>query len=212
MKDYYVVLGVPRNENLRGIREAYRQLAKRYHPDRAGQEGSTAFRDLVEAYAALSDLEQRSRLDRSLQRAEGRLDIAPDTIVFDDDLPPEPLAPAPVSLMRGFSRVRPSREEIPRSRPQQPAHDTRTQRRADRGARRGAGAIRRGAGSRRRGAARRPRFPDVPGLCWRARRTLGVPLLHLRRPRRGRGRGPPPGLDFAGERRTASYSRCHCTR
>ena len=112
MKDYYVVLGVPRNESPRGIREAYRQLAKRSHPDRAGQEGITEFRDLVEAYGALSDLEQRSRLDRSLQRVEGRLDVAPDTIVFEHDLPPEPLAPAPVSLMRGFSRMRPSREEI----------------------------------------------------------------------------------------------------
>jgi hypothetical protein len=112
MKDYYVVLGVPRNESPRGIREAYRQLAKRYHPDRAGQEGSTALREVVAAYEALSDREERSRLDRGLQRAEGRLDVAPDTIVFDDDLPPEPLAPAPVSLMRDFRCVRPSSEEI----------------------------------------------------------------------------------------------------
>jgi hypothetical protein len=112
MKDCYVVLGVPRNESPRGIREAYRQLAKRYHHDRAGGEASTTFRDVVEAYEALSDQERRSRLDRGLRRVEGRLDVAPDTIVFGDDLPPEPLAPEPVSLMRGFKHMRPSGEEI----------------------------------------------------------------------------------------------------
>ena len=112
MKDYYVVLGVPRNEDPHGIREAYRQLAKRYHPDRAGPEASTAFREVVEAYEALSDPERRSRFDRSLRRAEGRLDVAPDTIVLDDEPPPEPLSPEPVSLMRGFRRMYPSRDEI----------------------------------------------------------------------------------------------------
>jgi molecular chaperone DnaJ len=112
MKDYYVVLGIPRNESPRGIREAYRQLAKRYHPDRAGPEASTEFRDVGEAYEALSDPDRRLRFDRGLRRAEGRLDVAPDTIVLDDEPPPEPLSPEPVSLMRGFRRMHPSREEI----------------------------------------------------------------------------------------------------
>ena len=112
MKDYYVVLGIPRNEDPHGIREAYRQLAKRYHPDRAGPEASTAFREVVEAYEALSDPERRSRFDRSLRRTEGQLDVAPDTIVLDDEPPPEPLSPEPVSLMRGFRRMQPSRDEI----------------------------------------------------------------------------------------------------
>jgi len=112
MKDYYVVLGIPRNEDPRGIREAYRQLAKRYHPDRARPEASTAFREVVEAYEALADPERRSRFDRSLRRTEGRLDVAPDTIVLDDEPPPEPLSPEPVSLMRGFRRMHPSREDI----------------------------------------------------------------------------------------------------
>jgi hypothetical protein len=47
-----------------------------------------------------------------LRRAEGRLDVAPDTIVLDDEPPPEPLSPEPVSLMRGFRRMHPSREDI----------------------------------------------------------------------------------------------------
>ena len=113
MKNYYLVLGVPRDEqDQRGIRDAYRQLAKQYHPDRAGPEGATAFRDVVEAYEVLSHDEQRALHDQGLRRAESRLDVAPDSIVLADDVPPEPLAPVPVSIPRGFGHVGPSPEEL----------------------------------------------------------------------------------------------------
>jgi molecular chaperone DnaJ len=110
MKDYYLVLGVPRREKPQAIREAYRQLAKRYHPDRAGPEGNTAFREIVEAYEVLRDEERRAFHDRGLRRAEGRLDVAPDTIV--QDVPAEPLAPDPMSIPHRFRRVHPSPEEL----------------------------------------------------------------------------------------------------
>jgi DnaJ-class molecular chaperone len=113
MKNYYLVLGVPRDEqDPRGIRDAYRQLAKHYHPDRAGPEGATALRDVIEAYKVLSHDEQRALHDQGLRRAEGRLDVAPDSIVLADDEPPEPLAPVPVSIPRGFRHVGPSPEEL----------------------------------------------------------------------------------------------------
>src|SRR5262249_47720148 len=112
MKDYYVVLGIPRNEDPHGIREAYRQLAKRYHPDRAGPEASTAFREVVEAYDAPSALGPGSRFDRGLRRTEAQRAVARDTTVLDDEPPPDPLSPEPVSLMRGFRRMHPSRDEI----------------------------------------------------------------------------------------------------
>ena len=35
-KDYYLILGIPRSESATGIRAAYRDLAKRHHPDVAG--------------------------------------------------------------------------------------------------------------------------------------------------------------------------------
>jgi len=35
-KDYYLVLGVPREESFGGLQAAFRESAKRYHPDRAG--------------------------------------------------------------------------------------------------------------------------------------------------------------------------------
>ncbi len=44
--DYYVILGVSRTESTSGIREAFRDLVKRYHPDRVGPQGARFFRTL----------------------------------------------------------------------------------------------------------------------------------------------------------------------
>jgi molecular chaperone DnaJ len=41
-KDYYAILGVSPMESPSGIREAFRELAKRYHPDRIGPQGTPA--------------------------------------------------------------------------------------------------------------------------------------------------------------------------
>jgi|GEM_PF-3247931 len=60
MKDHYLILGVTRDASPAQIREAYRQLAKRYHPDVAGPEHTAAFREIAEAYTALSDATGRS--------------------------------------------------------------------------------------------------------------------------------------------------------
>jgi hypothetical protein len=65
-KDYYAVLGVPRNESPEGIRAAFHDLALRHHPDRAGPQGTPAFRDVLEAYRVLSDPVQRRRHDATL--------------------------------------------------------------------------------------------------------------------------------------------------
>jgi DnaJ-class molecular chaperone len=40
LKNYYVVLGVHRGENAKGIRAAYKDLAKQFHPDRIGEQGN----------------------------------------------------------------------------------------------------------------------------------------------------------------------------
>ena len=67
-KDLYSTLGVTRTESLRGIREAFRKLAKRYHPDRAGQRGTPKFQEILNAYTVLSDPEKRKRYNDSLAR------------------------------------------------------------------------------------------------------------------------------------------------
>jgi molecular chaperone DnaJ len=77
-KNYYTILGVLPTESARGIREAFRELAKRYHPDRVGPQGTRLFQDIVEAYQVLSDPERRQYYTQSLRHAEGRADMQPE--------------------------------------------------------------------------------------------------------------------------------------
>jgi DnaJ-class molecular chaperone len=70
IKDYYLILGVSRDESPEGIRAAFRQLAKRYHPDRAGAESTAEFQQIVEAYEVLSDPARRAQHNRHLAAEE----------------------------------------------------------------------------------------------------------------------------------------------
>src|ERR1700733_12890727 len=64
-KDYYAVLGVPRDADQDTIRRAYRKLARKYHPDlNADSDAEDKFKELGEAYEVLSDPEKRERYDR----------------------------------------------------------------------------------------------------------------------------------------------------
>jgi molecular chaperone DnaJ len=65
-KDYYVLLGVPRDASLQTIKRAYRRLAKRLHPDAAEASSADAFRELQLAYETLSDADRRRRYDEAL--------------------------------------------------------------------------------------------------------------------------------------------------
>src|SRR2546426_11961101 len=69
-KSYYLTLGVPRSENTEGIRQAFREIVKRYHPDRVGSERLRFFQEIVEAYHVLADPERRRDYDRGLSHAE----------------------------------------------------------------------------------------------------------------------------------------------
>lgn len=69
-KDYYLILGVSRTETIEGIRTAFRDLAKKYHPDRAGQETTRFFQEITEAYCILSDSEKRKSYNEHLQQLE----------------------------------------------------------------------------------------------------------------------------------------------
>ena len=55
MRDYYDVLGVSPDAGADEIKRAYRQLARRYHPDISGDERGTAFLEAAHAYEILND-------------------------------------------------------------------------------------------------------------------------------------------------------------
>ncbi len=63
-RDYYVVLGVAKDASEGEIKRAFRELARRLHPDVNPHDDGERFREINEAYAVLSDKDARSRYDR----------------------------------------------------------------------------------------------------------------------------------------------------
>jgi DnaJ homolog subfamily C member 3 len=69
-KDYYKILGVPRDADERDIKRTYRKLTKEHHPDKAQargvpkEEAEKKMAAINEAYETLSDPELRARVDR----------------------------------------------------------------------------------------------------------------------------------------------------
>lgn len=111
-RNFYVVLGVPANESSAGIRRAFRELALRYHPDRAGAQGTQYFQELAQAYDVLSDPERRASYDEGLRHG-GEFELPTRPPVWPA-MPsePEPLVPGWVSLLRDFWVTQPSADEV----------------------------------------------------------------------------------------------------
>ena len=64
-RDYYEVLGVDRDATAEEIKDAFRELALRYHPDRSTEpDAEERFKEIAAAYAVLSDPERRTTYDR----------------------------------------------------------------------------------------------------------------------------------------------------
>ena len=65
-RDYYEVLGVDRGADDATLKKAYRQLAKKYHPDMnpGDKEAEAKFKEATEAYGVLSDPEKRRQYDQ----------------------------------------------------------------------------------------------------------------------------------------------------
>jgi len=65
-KDYYKILGVPRNATEKEIKQAFRRLARKYHPDvnPGDPEAEARFKEINEAYEVLSDPEKRAKYDQ----------------------------------------------------------------------------------------------------------------------------------------------------
>lgn len=71
-KNYYIILGVSRDADLETIKRAYRELAKKYHPDKTcgHEEHTERFKEVNEAYQVLSDEAKRAAHDRELAARE----------------------------------------------------------------------------------------------------------------------------------------------
>ncbi len=71
MRDYYEVLGVSPDAGAAEIKRAYRQLARRYHPDISGDERGAAFLEVSRAYQVLTDPDRRRSYDARLRAGTG---------------------------------------------------------------------------------------------------------------------------------------------
>lgn len=65
-RDYYEVMGVPKNASDDEIKKAFRKLAKKYHPDLnpGDKEAEAKFKEINEAYEVLSDKDKKARYDQ----------------------------------------------------------------------------------------------------------------------------------------------------
>ena len=64
-RDYYEILGVPKTASAEDLKQAFRNLARKYHPDVSQEEhAEERFKEINEAYAVLSDEQKRAAYDR----------------------------------------------------------------------------------------------------------------------------------------------------
>jgi molecular chaperone DnaJ len=111
-KDYYMTLGIPRTESPSGIRAAFRELVKRYHPERVGWQGARFFQDIVNAYQVLSGPEKRRLYDQGLSHAEGKSKGRSEVIIADTGNRTMSDVPDLLPLLRGFETICPPFEQL----------------------------------------------------------------------------------------------------
>ncbi|KAF0106873.1 MAG: molecular chaperone DnaJ [Anaerolineaceae bacterium] len=83
-RDYYEILGVPRNASADDIKSAFRKLARQYHPDVSKEaDAEEKFKEINEAYGILSDPQKRARYDQFGRAGLGEMNGMPDYATMD---------------------------------------------------------------------------------------------------------------------------------
>ncbi|MBL7910093.1 MAG: DnaJ domain-containing protein [Bacteroidia bacterium] len=74
-KNYYQILAVKLSANIEEIKKAYRELAKKFHPDKnqGDKEVEEKFKEISSAYETLSDVQKRAAYDLKLEEENIRL-------------------------------------------------------------------------------------------------------------------------------------------
>jgi curved DNA-binding protein len=77
-KDYYSILGVPRDASTDAVKRAYRRLARKYHPDVSKEPNAEErFKEVNEAYEVLKDPQKRAAYDRLGESWQAGQEFAP---------------------------------------------------------------------------------------------------------------------------------------
>jgi curved DNA-binding protein CbpA len=86
VRNHYLLLGIPPDASQRQIKSVYRNLAKRFHPDRnkGSEAAAELFRQVNDAYRVLSDPKRRTRYDQQLKQQQEK-DAAASTSSRDKD-------------------------------------------------------------------------------------------------------------------------------
>ena len=112
-KSYFAILGISSGATADEVRNAYRRLAKEYHPDYyAG--GSERFQDIQEAYSVLGNNRRRHDYEQSVRKASLRRPLrrtphpGPEPLIPEDS----PVDLGEVSPVRSFQSFTPSFDEI----------------------------------------------------------------------------------------------------
>jgi molecular chaperone DnaJ len=83
-RDYYEILGIPRNSSMEDIKTAFRKLARQFHPDVSKEkDAEERFKEINEAYGVLSDPQKRARYDQFGRAGLGDMGGMPDYATMD---------------------------------------------------------------------------------------------------------------------------------
>ncbi len=109
-KDYYAILGIPPGASHEAVRQAYRRLARQYHPDLNREAGAEdRFKAVNEAHDVLSDVAKRAAYDQMRQQVQARSDLGSasrrgfeDLLASFASLKDKALDPGWREMLRGF--------------------------------------------------------------------------------------------------------------